>query len=261
MASWIIGGALALLLSSPQETLTPAPRPTGGEAVHALKADGPLTVRPAGRAAVGDALVALPVRLAFTGVLSQDVLRDGRVALPAGTRVIGVRQSFSSVATTREQRRLGQIGQVHHGGNQTIWCAATSAPSKDAAACLPFVNGVVRWVEASPPHYPIIRRFTPKAPLAGPVLVEPGPIEGLAPLRFTIAFAGWTPEGAAIDLKVESDGRPPATRRRTLARGPDGAATLEALGGRLRLIPVAADANVADIEIVIPPSATADPEF
>lgn len=261
MASWIIGSALALALASPQDALTPVPRPAGGEAVHALKAEGPATVRPAGRAAVGDVLIAQPVRHAFTGVLSQDVLRDGRVAMRAGTRVIGVRQSFYSVATTRLQRSRGQVGEVRQNGNQTIWCAADPARSKAAVACLPFVNGLTRWVEASPPHYPIIRSFTPKAPFAGPVLVEPGPIEGLPPLRFTVVFAGWTPEGAAVDLNVESGDGPPATRQRILERSADGGATLLALGGRLRLTPVAAAPNAADIEIVIPPSPTADPEF
>src|SRR5689334_19596879 len=188
----------------------------------ALVAAGPPRLLVDGHVAAGEPFLELPVRHALTGVLAGEVAMKGWLggkSLPAGAPVYGLAMGGPD-------------------GPGLVWCAPTQAPKDGAwsAVCLPFGDKHHVWTRAKPALLPLALSWDDRAVQRTSVpQVTRQPVT-LPPLKLRYVFDGLDDKGwVKIETQVDWGEGPQMLRRITLAPGPDGAAVVKLLDGRVAL--------------------------
>jgi hypothetical protein len=84
-------------------------------------------------------------------------------------------------------------------------------------------------------------------------VVEEKPVDIAGPMTLSYRFVEWDEQDADVEVHLEARGERSQIGGISLKRQPDGTATLETLGGTLRLSPNGGDRRSARVEVVTPP--------
>lgn len=244
MRKTMIGLAMALLaLTVPASAQTP---PEGGYTGPLFPAGEPAVA--GGEIGKGGAILTVPVRFSFTGVLEAPVTPVGWFVkdepLPAG-------QPMFAMIYGRMWRPDADA--------VVVWCTHRKAPSKSEpnrwkTICLPKTQvGTYLWTE---PFTLLPFRLSSDRSdnSVRPPTVKAGPADFGVPMIFSYRLLEFDAKDADINLYLSVDGYETWIGQTNLPRQADGSVVMPILGGAVRLVPTGK--KTARAEVIAPLSAS-----
>lgn len=213
----------------------PTPIPFDPKSSPVLKAAGPVTPNPAGRAGRDEVIVSLPVRHGLTGVLKSEIATYGlldKTVYPAGAAVFGIPMGFAK-------------------GPEIVWCMPQEASS---TICFPprYEGYAVSYGGGFFPTMIEVRDTAHSA--TKPVVDYRAPVD-LPILTLVVAFREWDKTDADVRVTVRSPTGVSSLGDQSLPREADGSALLSFNGGLYRLSQEGKDRRTARVEVVKPADA------